>query len=153
MKKLILGIALFLAACDCNLHDEAFDLAGNGATDCGLVALGASAGPAFACALAAIDEQRAFVLRIERQGKDSHAAEAWVGQKDGDVFLLRYDGDPSGGGGDGNPRIERSTCRGPLRRTVTEDDVANRSFSFAVAAGDEVIACSELVDGGAICGD
>lgn len=152
MKNALLGIWFVLASCECSLHDEAFELAGDGATDCGHVPVGASAAAAFECALVAMETHAAFVIRLELRGTDSHVVQAWVGQKDGDVFHLLYDGDPSGGSGVG-ARIERWTCLGPSRRLLTENDIASTSFGFTIAEGDDIISCSGEIYDGATCGD
>lgn len=153
MKHALLGISWLLVSCNCSLREEAFELAGGGATDCGHVPVGTSVAAALGCALDAMETQRAFVVRMELRGTDSHVAQAWVGQRDGDVFRLLYDGDPGGGGGDGRPRIERWTCHGPSRHTLTESDIASTFFSFTIGEGDDTISCTGETYDGIICDD
>lgn len=138
----LLLLLLPLAACPCDLDDTAFDLAGPGAIDCGLVPLGASTADGFACALGALEGDQPFVLRLALRGADSHVVRAWVGRRGPQVWVLLYDGDPGGGGGDDRPHITRWTCADPVRATLTAQDVASTGFGHAVAAGDDIIRCS-----------
>lgn len=131
----------FLSACDCSLSDEAFDLAGDGAVDCGHFEVMELASEGHACTVEAFREQKPFVLRLEQQGTDSHVANAMVGRRDGRVFGVDYDGHPGGGGGDGRPKIQRHECLGPKVVTVGEQDASLMQNKRALA-GDEVIVCS-----------
>lgn len=151
MRTAALLTLLLLAACPCDLRETAFDLAGSGAVDCGIVPLGESAADGFDCALSALEADMAFVLRVELQGIDSRVVRAWVGQPGARVWQLLYDGDPGGGGGDANPRIERWSCADPNRRTLTEQDVANTGYGYTIAAGDDIIGCSGGFYEGVVC--
>lgn len=143
MRSLALALAaLTLGACACDLHDEILDWAGDGADSCGFVRLGDPAAGAHACALEHLEAGEPFALWVELRGTDSHVVEAWAGRADGSVGHFLYDGDPSGGGGDGDPHIARWSCDNPHRHTVTADEGLH---GVALAVGDVVLRCEQTV--------
>ena len=85
-----------------------------------------------ACVVRALKEGRRFVSRHRLRGIDSHIELGLAGGDDGSVTMIRYDGDPGGGGGDGHPRITTVVCRGARPSTPEERE-----------AGQGLLACSE----------
>lgn len=108
-------LALMVPSCgpDCDLGEEVRDRAGPDAVNCGHVLLGGDRSMADACVLKAFADGKPFHVRYEMQGTDSHVALGVVRSGVGKVFFLLYDGDPGGGGGDGDPWITASVCESP----------------------------------------
>jgi hypothetical protein len=113
--RLLLPLAaLALHACElapCVLTTELTELAGEGATDCGTVTVGADSAAVDACVVAAFEAHEAFFAVYELQGIDSQVSTALA--SDGDtVWSLFRDSDPSGGSQTG-AEITRSDCASP----------------------------------------
>lgn len=114
MRGWMWGFVLYSVAattagcCRCDADDEARDLAGRGAIDCGYVLLGEDPEPALACAEAALAAGEPFYVGFQRAGIDSEVRR-YVASDGATAFVLDYDGAP-GGGGEGCPRFVGSTC-------------------------------------------
>lgn len=150
IATLLSSFTLAPGCSECRLIDDAFELAGDGAIDCGHFAKGTATGEGHACAVEAFERGDAFVLRVELQGTDSHVAQALVGRRDGEVFRLLYDGDPGGGGGDGRPRIQRVHCDAPFTSVVSDADA--QSFArLGLVPGDTFVGCGGESDWQTTC--
>lgn len=120
------------AACSssssCDLRDELKHRAGKGATDCGHVELGASPDSVDDCVMSAFQGHAAFFARYDRQGTDSKVVAGISGDADGEVTLLTWDGDPSGGSG-ADPVISGDECIGP---SVDSSPTRDPSSTFPI---------------------
>ncbi len=103
----------------CNLERELDRLAGAGASDCGLVRLGAGRRAADACLAAALRDRNPFQVRYELQGIDSRVVFGAAGSAAGMVTLFIYDGPLGFQGGDEFASIDAATCNGPMIRAPT----------------------------------
>ena len=91
---------------------SAKELAGLDAIECGLVGLGDVADGAFECVEAHLsNDQRAFWMARQGESWDSEVWDAVVRDGRGEVFVIRYDSDPSGGAAL-DPRLEKAKCSG-----------------------------------------
>lgn len=102
LRRVAIGWTAALVAacgCPCDPGAEARELAGSGAIDCGFVPLGDDPTSALACAEGAIGGGGAFYVGFQRMGTDSDVRTYLAGSADGTIWILGYDGDPSGGSG------------------------------------------------------
>lgn len=109
-----LSLLVLLAACggsDCELSTIAQTLAGDGATDCGSVAVGGDTTAADACVIAAFQAGTPFFAVYELQGIDSAVSAATVSDGTKVMFLVR-DSDPSGGSNVGAV-VSETVCAEP----------------------------------------
>ena len=67
------------------------DFAGEGATDCGHVAVGKDPDTTTDCVLKAAAEKRPFFARYDLMGIDSQVAGAITGDEKGKVYAIKYD--------------------------------------------------------------
>lgn len=93
------------------------ELASIAPRDCGELSTAATIAELTAaknCVLAAIESREPFVVIWDRQGTDSKVSHAYFGVLGADDRLetssVHYDGDPGGGGGEGRPYTEISSC-------------------------------------------
>jgi len=115
MKKwFIVGFTGLAAGCGdkCDLAEQLESRAGSGAIDCGHVALGESFSEVDICVGEAFESKRPFFARYDQQGRDSKVTLGIAGDSAGNVTVLTWDSDPSGGGGM-DPVINGATCVGP----------------------------------------
>ncbi len=128
-SPLALASALLLAgcACLCDIDGAIGSRAGEGASDCGLVPLGADRSPALDCAAAAIAAGRGFRVGWHDRGRDSEVRR-YVAGHDGSFSMFGYDGDPSGGS---------HACP-----TLTETPCADAPVRTTDASGMPVISCT-----------
>jgi len=112
LRHLLLLSVAFAAGCACDRASEAADLAGSGATDCGFAEEGRDRTPIITCLDAALAENRAAYGGWGEFGIDSHL-EKYFSTTGTQGFTIRYDSDPSGGGGD-NPSVIVDRCTGDL---------------------------------------
>ena len=107
------------------LQQAIYRLAGSQATDCGQVPFTGNSSSADACSVAAFKAKQPFYVRYDLEGMDSTIAQIFIGTSQGQIYIIFYDSDPSGGSGAAatitedlctNPRIstdkgrERITC-------------------------------------------
>jgi hypothetical protein len=140
MRAMAVGLVVALGCgrseASCEMPAVLADIAGEGAEDCGTVAVDGDASVVDACAVGAFDAHVSFFAIYEQQGIDSAVSSGVV--SDGTtVFLVSRDGDPSGGSHVG-ASVTRRTCANP---TVTAGD-----------AGHDVIDCEASNDTCSICG-
>ena len=132
LKSLFLACSL-LTACSsekCNLEAELLARAGKGATDCGQVLVDGDRTATDECVTRAFEDGVAFHARYEARGIDSHVVLGIVRSASGTLTLLHYDGDPSGGGGDGQPVIDAAVCDDPrLPPTVSSRPEGTHPFT------------------------
>lgn len=130
MRRAWIAATAIITACgadpgpSCFLDDViARDLFGRTAVDCGHAQLGADDANLIAahdCALAAANAQRAFIVRWEIMGIDSHVERAYLGVDAGAGWSVRwfiYDGSQGGTGPDSAPATATYQC-------ASLDDVA-----------------------------
>ena len=92
--------------------DKAMRLrAGKDAIDCGSVRRDEDSDTTDECVANGHARKRPFVARYDLRGIDSVVAEGVAGNAAGEVYVFRYDSDPSGGSNVGE-RIKEETCRG-----------------------------------------
>lgn len=104
-----------LASCNaskCSLDDEMRQKAGDGAINCGGVALGDSTSTVDQCVVKAFEAGTPFFARYAEYGTDSQVALGVTRNRAGTVTYFQWDSDPSGGSGL-NPVIDAWTCNGP----------------------------------------
>lgn len=124
--------------CPCDPDAEASELAGDGAIDCGFVPLGADPASALECAEAVIGNGGSFHVGFERQGRDSEVRTYLAGSASETIWILGYDGDPSGGNGS-CPTLVASECRDtPSRATGIAGEV---SLTCATTRETAVVLC------------
>ncbi len=122
----LLGLSIATLSCKggCDFVDAVAGRAGAQAVDCGHVQLNANATAVNACVQRSFDDGKPFYAIYERMGLDSHVASGISRSTDGTVTILSYDGDPGGGGGDGQPVIDAQICEGAKRRVPAVGDPA-----------------------------
>ena len=103
-------------ACTCDVFGAIQARAGAGATDCGLVPLGADPTAALDCAEAAIAAGHGVIVGWHRQGVDSEER-TYIAGHDGSFSMFGYDGDPSGGSHQ-CPTLDEYVCDGPVTRVT-----------------------------------
>ncbi len=92
--------------------DKAMRLrAGKGAIDCGRIRSDEDSDTTDKCVAKAHERKRPFIARYDLRGIDSIVADGIAGNAEGEIYLFRYDSDPSGGSNIGE-RIEEVKCRG-----------------------------------------
>jgi hypothetical protein len=144
LRIVLLGVATVLAGCGagatgalppfdgqalpggdagvaCSILRTLADLAGPGARDCGYVRFGAASQTADDCAVSVFMAGQPFFVSYDRMGTDSHLVRGLVQESSGLLSVVDYDGDASGGGGDGNPTIDQRACDSPLVRATPGD--------------------------------
>ncbi len=84
------------ACCSCDPDDEAHELAGDAAFDCGFAPVGTDRAGVVDCVLAARERLSPFVGGWGDIGRDS-AVRSYVASDGTSVWVLGYDSDPSGG--------------------------------------------------------
>ena len=87
------------------------ELAGPSAKACGTVKLREDPSSIFACATHAMAAGTSFWVAAEVQGTDSHLWRGVALAPDKKVWLLSYDSDVQGGGGDGKESLNYGFCR------------------------------------------
>lgn len=85
-------------------------LAGPSAMSCGTAERRADTEAVIKCLLKAQTDGRAVRAKFVRAGIDSTVIDVFVRTDKGVSLVLHYDGDPSGGGGDANPRLGQQKC-------------------------------------------
>lgn len=85
------------ACCSCDPDDEAHELAGDAAFDCGFAPVGTDRAGVVDCVLSARARSSPFVGGWGDVGIDS-AVRSYVASDGALVWVLGYDSDPSGGG-------------------------------------------------------
>jgi hypothetical protein len=83
------------------------------ALKCGHVPLGEDPSPVYTCAVQAQVAGKPFTASFEERGIDSDLALGLVRTSAGSVFVLRYDGNPMGGGGASSPVVDAYRCVKP----------------------------------------
>jgi hypothetical protein len=86
------------------------------------------------CAVSAFLASRPFFVIYDVMGSDSHLMRGLVKASSGPLWLINYDGNPSGGGGDLWPTIDQQVCESPVVSPTTVDR----------SAGEMPIACGSL---------
>jgi hypothetical protein len=111
------GLALLLAscACRCDADDLVRDMAAEGAVDCGRATTSEARPAVTACIEDAIARGAPFSGGWSRLGTDSEVRTYVVEDATGQVWMLGFDGDPSGGSG-ACPTLQGSRCAGALER-------------------------------------
>jgi hypothetical protein len=84
--------------------------AGKDAIDCGRVRSGEDSDTTDKCVANAHEQKKPFVARYDLRGIDSIVADGVAGNAEGEIYVFRYDSDPSGGSNVGES-IEEETCR------------------------------------------
>jgi hypothetical protein len=105
----------------CDLQSTLVGVAGANATDCGYVRFGEDSQAADDCAVSAFAEGRPFFVSYDRMGIDSHLVRGLVQDSSGRVWVIDYDGNTGGGGGDSRAAIDRQSCDAPAI-SMTPDD-------------------------------
>ena len=96
----------------CDADGLARAAAGDNAIACGTVAIGADRSAVDACVLHAFTAHQPFYARYDMQGIDSKGARLEAGDASGRVFLLTWDGDPSGGS-QTHETVDQVECTSP----------------------------------------
>ena len=92
--------------------DKAMRLrAGKDAIDCGRIRIGDDSDKSDKCVAKAHEEKRPFIARYDLRGIDSIVSVGLVGNDGGEIYVFRYDSDPSGGSNIGES-IRKQKCRG-----------------------------------------
>jgi len=85
--------------------------AGKDAIDCGRTRSDDDSDTTDQCVAKAREEKRPFIARYDLQGIDSIVADGVAGNAEGEIYVFRYDSDPSGGSNVGES-IREKKCRG-----------------------------------------
>ncbi len=114
MMRWLLTLSVVVIGCssNCDLAKGLTARSGSDATNCGHAVLGTDASPVDACVVSAFEDGTAFVAQYDRMGSDSKVVFGIVGDVNGQVTFLLWDGDPSGGSG-ADPVISGTLCVGP----------------------------------------
>ena len=94
----------------CSPEAYALALAGASSIQCGTAQVRVGTEAVIKCLLDAQANGRPVRAKFLRQGIDSTIIDVFVRTQDGRSLVLHYDGDPTGGGGDGNPRLGQQRC-------------------------------------------
>jgi hypothetical protein len=134
LKAFVFGVAAIAVGCGsgtgsalpgggthCSIQAALVQSGGTGATDCGYVHFGDTSQTADDCAVSAFMMNRPFFVSYDRRGTDSHLIRGLVGGTGGLVSVVDYDGNVSGGGGNGNPAIDQQACNAPSVSTTPGD--------------------------------
>jgi len=95
-------------------------VAGEGAEDCGVAAIGEGSDQTQCVAFNFGQENPSFAI-FNEQGSDSTIANAFAVNADGRVFQLLFDSDPTGGGSDSNGVITMTECITPRLSGVVDN--------------------------------
>lgn len=110
----LIAASLSLAGCGsrCTIESAiaAEEVSGD-RVDCGSVPLDEDASQTNGCVVDAVETGKAFVARYQIQGIDSRLITAFVGDENGQVVRLEYDGSP--GGLNSWEYVSRSKCDRP----------------------------------------
>jgi hypothetical protein len=114
--------------------------AGAGAVDCGRAAIGGPTADVDQCVVDQSAQGHAFYARYDVQGIDSRASLGALRDGAGQVSVLLWDSDPSGGGNSG-ARVTETACSGdpPLQTHLSQPAAA--SVVFCTEAGAGSLAC------------
>ncbi len=124
-----------VAAQPCTLAAELAAMEPN-ALNCGHVPLGQDPSPVYTCAVEAQIAGKPFTASFDEPGIDSDIALGLVRTAAGSVFVLRYDGNPMGGGGSVAPVVDAYRCAKPAA-----------AFQY----GFPRFGCEDLLDAGRLC--
>ena len=91
--------------------DELATLAGDGARDCGAIALDEPRNEAIACVEQAAAAGQAYRVAFERQGVDSKIWEGAARDGSGRLWAIYYDSDVTGGSVTPDPWLIVASCR------------------------------------------
>ncbi len=118
----------------CDAHATALLFAGANATDCGEFAPRTDNNAGHACSIKAMEASTPFVAVFGLPGIDSLVKQAIIGGPDGEMRILHYDSDSSGGSKTG-AKLYYSSCPSPT--------VSTETGSYRALAGVPHIVCGD----------
>ena len=125
----------------CDLQSTLASLAGPNPMDCGYVRFGEDSQAADACAVSAFTAGRPFFVSYDRMGTDSHLVRGLVQDSSGRLWVIDYDGNTGGGGGDDRPAIDQQSCDAPAVSTSPGDRTRGEMPIACGSAGAYVRLC------------